>query len=252
MADRAVPPAIQPGSMRTITDTKLVTFAVGQQKKTRFQKQRDEREQKKKQDEEAAAEVYDSFVASFTEDDDVKTFVRGSTFHDDGEHGGKAGEIYKLDRRAAKMSEMDKIMHEMKVRNTQPTYFYYSYYQLPFCATQDKQESREASKPAPSHYAPSSSSTGSGGGGFSDKPPTASGKGSRQIDDFFSEIKQRLDNQADDDNGGGGYHRNYSHDDPPVKGSFDSGDPNTTNIYLGNLSPTTTGETLDDFVGHCD
>src|SRR5690348_8735050 len=48
MADHGLPRSFQPGSMKTITDSKLVNFAVGQQKKTRFQKLRDEKELKKK------------------------------------------------------------------------------------------------------------------------------------------------------------------------------------------------------------
>lgn len=118
MGDSGFPSTVQPGSMKSITDSKLVTFAVGQQKKTRFQKLRDEKELKKKQDEVDAAKVYDSFVASFTESDDVKTFVRGNTFQDDGDsqNGGKAGDIYRLDRRSSgKTSEMDKMMLELKV-----------------------------------------------------------------------------------------------------------------------------------------
>ncbi len=118
MRDSGLPSTFQPGSMKSITDSKLVTFAVGQQKKTRFQKQRDEKEQKKKQDEVDAAQVYDSFVASFTENDDVKTFIRGNTFQDSGDsqNNGKAGDIYRLDRRTGgKTSEMDKMMLELKV-----------------------------------------------------------------------------------------------------------------------------------------
>ncbi len=118
MGDNGLPSTFQPGSLKSITDSKLVTFAVGQQKKTRFQKQRDEKEQKKKQDEVDAAQVYDSFVASFTENDDVKTFVRGNTFQDFGDSqnsGNKAGDIYRLGR-GGKTSEMDKMMLELKVK----------------------------------------------------------------------------------------------------------------------------------------
>lgn len=68
---------IKPGSMKTISQTKLATFAVGQQKKSRFQKAREEAEEKKKKEEEEAAKVYSSFVASFeAENSDGKTFVR--------------------------------------------------------------------------------------------------------------------------------------------------------------------------------
>lgn len=69
--------SLQPGSMKTISQGKLATFAVGQQKKSRFQKAREEKEQKRKQEELEAASVYESFVASFEVDEDnSKTFVR--------------------------------------------------------------------------------------------------------------------------------------------------------------------------------
>lgn len=71
--------------MKGISDTKLVTFALGQQKKSRFQKAREEKEAKKKADEAEVAAVYDTFVASFKDTEDVnaagegrgKKFVRG-------------------------------------------------------------------------------------------------------------------------------------------------------------------------------
>lgn len=66
---------IKPGSMKTISDAKLASFAVGQQKKSRFQKAREEKEEKKRQEEAEAAKIYDSFVASFAVEED-KTFVR--------------------------------------------------------------------------------------------------------------------------------------------------------------------------------
>lgn len=68
----------QPGSLKTISQTKLATFAVGQQKKSRFQKAREEAEEKKKKEEEEAAKIYGQFVASFggNEEEYGKTFVR--------------------------------------------------------------------------------------------------------------------------------------------------------------------------------
>ena len=111
---------IQPGSMKTITTDKLAAFAVGTQKKSRFQKAREEKEIKKKQEEEEAAKVFDSFVASFTEDEDKKTFVRGGKAQDSGDViGGKRGEIYTLDRSRAGVkqpsSEIERMVEEMKV-----------------------------------------------------------------------------------------------------------------------------------------
>ena len=123
---------MQPGSLKSITDSKLITFAVGQQKKSRFQKAREEKELKKKLDEEAAARDYDSFVASFQDDESTsgKTFIRGGQMkEDDKSFGGKRGEVYKLDRSNSitsetrssyphadkEPSEMDKLLLEMKV-----------------------------------------------------------------------------------------------------------------------------------------
>ncbi|GLE00296.1 hypothetical protein PINS_up009023 [Pythium insidiosum] len=59
----------------------------------------------------------------------------------------------------------------------------------------------------------------------------------RQIDLFLDEIKSR-DSSAP------------THDDSShMKGSFDDGDPFTTNLYVGNLAPTTTEETLERAFG---
>ena len=64
--------------MKTISDSKLVTFALGKQQKSRFQKAREEKEAKKRQDEQEAAREYDSFVASFVDEEgSSKVFIRG-------------------------------------------------------------------------------------------------------------------------------------------------------------------------------
>ena len=57
----------QPGSMKTISESKLINFSIGQQKKSRFQKAREEREQKQKEEEKEAAIAYESFAASFAD-----------------------------------------------------------------------------------------------------------------------------------------------------------------------------------------
>jgi U2-associated protein SR140 len=77
------PPIIAPAApnattLKSLSDSKLISFAIGQQKKSRFQKQREEKELKKKIDEDEAAKVYESFVESFQNPnpDNIKTFVR--------------------------------------------------------------------------------------------------------------------------------------------------------------------------------
>ena len=66
-----------------ISDSKLVSFAVGQQKKSRFHKSREEKEIKRKEEDKEAAKVYESFVASFADESSEKTFVRsgGSDYY---------------------------------------------------------------------------------------------------------------------------------------------------------------------------
>lgn len=97
---------------KPIADSKLITFAVGQQKKSRFQKAREEKELKQKLDDEETAKVYDSFVSSFTEEEDGKTFVRGGSNRDGGE-ASKGGDVYKMERKGT--SDVPRTMIENKV-----------------------------------------------------------------------------------------------------------------------------------------
>lgn len=86
-------------TLKNLTDTKLVSFALGQPKKSRFQKEREEKELKKKLDEKEAAKVFESFVESFQDHDDgpIKTFVRSG------------------ESRPKKTREMDSFMDELEV-----------------------------------------------------------------------------------------------------------------------------------------
>ena len=119
---------VKPSSMKTISDSKLATFAVGQQKKSRFQKAREEAEEKKRIEELETSKLYDTFVASFESDDNSKTFVRGSS---GAGHPGRAGDVYRLQSHnisstvrhepssskgsGRPMKEMDRMLQEMKV-----------------------------------------------------------------------------------------------------------------------------------------
>lgn len=89
-------------------------------------------------------------------------------------------------------------------------------------------------------------------------------KGGRQIDDFLSEIKS-LQEARDREYGGvsnsqsaagsSGGIGSLSTPAPAMddglygleKGSFDTGDPNTTNLYVGNLAPSTTGTKVSGY-----
>ena len=73
-----MPPRLQPGALKTLSDSKLATFVTGQQKKTRFQREKEAKEAKKQKELEEAAQIYGDFVASFdgSSDRDSKSFVR--------------------------------------------------------------------------------------------------------------------------------------------------------------------------------
>uniref|UniRef100_K3X1G9 Uncharacterized protein n=1 Tax=Globisporangium ultimum (strain ATCC 200006 / CBS 805.95 / DAOM BR144) TaxID=431595 RepID=K3X1G9_GLOUD len=212
---------MQPGSLTALTDDKLARFVIGQQKKTKFEKDREDREAKKRQADEEAAKIYAQFVASFEDEDATlgKAFVRGETVV----KGGNAppsqharGEVYRLkpkidtspatsavataggppigNHSGKKRSEMDRMLEEMKQMDA------------------DRQQRREL------HHAVHS-------GGSSGPIP----KKRREIDQFLEELKER---------------------EPvaPIRdtvGSFDNGDPETTNLYVGNLAPTITEEALE-------
>ena len=72
------------------------------------------------------------------------------------------------------------------------------------------------------------------------------------MDDFFEEIKNRQDNKQTGKGNGNDYDNGDKRSELPdfsdaiAKGSFDNGDPNTTNLYLGNLAPCTTGTICND------
>jgi len=76
---------------------------------------------------------------------------------------------------------------------------------------------------------------------------SSAGKSSRQIDDFLSELiskheqRDRTEGSSAEEGGRGRSTGPPAFVPDEVRGSFDDGDPNTTNLYLGNLAPSTTG-----------
>ncbi|KAI9598480.1 hypothetical protein BDF19DRAFT_432647 [Syncephalis fuscata] len=71
---------VKPGTIKQIAAKKMQTFKIGVQKKTPFQKRKEEEELKRRKAEEEAAEVYKEFVASFEDDEPgMKAFVRAGT-----------------------------------------------------------------------------------------------------------------------------------------------------------------------------
>ncbi|KAF1781784.1 Nucleotide-binding alpha-beta plait domain [Phytophthora cactorum] len=172
---------MQPSSLTSLTDDKLARFVLGQQKKTKFQKEREDREAKKRQADEEAAKIYATFVASFDNEDETKgkAFVRGGTQAAQGNSQSAA--------QRGDMSEMDKMLQEIKQKDAE-----------------QREQVQTMHRP----------------------------KKRRAIDEFLEEMKER------------GPAPISMEGVCMAKGSFDNGDPETTNLYVGNLAPTVTEEVL--------
>ncbi|CAN8256694.1 unnamed protein product [Cochlearia groenlandica] len=181
-------------------------------KKTPFQKHREEEEAKKKKAEDETARLYEEFLESFQGDSSAKTFVRGGTINPndklksdlEGEKSRDGGSVSKKGSRYVPSF----LPPPMASKNKEPE-------------NKVKERSKEKEK----------------------------GK-TRNIDHFMEELKREQEmrerrNQA----------RENPHDhnsditsssrfdelpddfDPSGRlGSFDDGDPQTTNLYVGNLS----------------
>ncbi|KAI9982808.1 hypothetical protein PInf_006598 [Phytophthora infestans] len=191
---------MQPSSLTSLTDDKLARFVLGHQKKTKFQKEREDREAKKRQADEEAAKIYATFVASFDNEDETKgkAFVRSGTQAAQGnsELPTQSGDVYRLKgkEQAApfsatrkKVSEMDQMLQQIKQKDADR-----------------REEAQTTHKP----------------------------KKRRAIDEFLEEMKERGPAPVSMEGVG------------LAKGSFDNGDPETTNLYVGNLAPTVTEEVL--------
>ncbi|KAJ3183952.1 U2 snRNP-associated SURP domain-containing protein [Gaertneriomyces sp. JEL0708] len=221
MADRAdklkFPWGIdKPKPSKQITSAKLNTFNVGINRKTQFQKQKEEAEQRKKEEEEEAAKVYAEFVASFDDDDTrPKGWVKGGTI-------------------------VPTVLYEPGSERSQP-----------------------ADPPAKALYKPMPF-VKAGASVTPLKPPRLPSpelevkptrpKGKRNLDEFLEELKrgqEEREQRIGSKQARLGDSRSHSNGSLTLKaafednaGSHDTGDPNTTNLYVGNLSPQVTEEIL--------
>ncbi|XP_022750338.1 protein RRC1-like isoform X2 [Durio zibethinus] len=187
-------------------------------KKTPFQKHREEEEAKKKRAEDETARLYEEFVASFQGDNSPgsKAFVRGGTIN--------PNEKLKSD------SEGEKSKDGVSVPKKGSRYVP-SFIPPPLAAKGKESEKKEEER-------------------LKEKEK---GK-SRNIDHFMEELKHEQEmrerRNQDREHWRDGHHSDSSAPssrfdelpddfDPSGKlpGSFDDGDPQTTNLYVGNLSP---------------
>ncbi|KAJ8749344.1 hypothetical protein K2173_018831 [Erythroxylum novogranatense] len=186
-------------------------------KKTPFQKHREEEEAKKKRAEDETARLYAEFVESFQGDGGSKTFVRGGTIN--------PNEKVKPDSEGEKSK--DGVSVPKKGSRYVPSFL------PPPMAAKGKESEKKKEEERPR-----------------DKEK---GK-TRNIDHFMEELKHEHEirekrNQEREHWRDGRHHESSTPSsrfdelpdgfDPSGKlpGSFDDGDPQTTNLYVGNLSP---------------
>eukprot|EP00611_Tribonema_gayanum_P017989 TRINITY_DN3099_c4_g1_i4.p1 TRINITY_DN3099_c4_g1~~TRINITY_DN3099_c4_g1_i4.p1 ORF type:complete len:825 (+),score=378.43 TRINITY_DN3099_c4_g1_i4:177-2651(+) len=155
---------LKPGSKQNLTASKLQSFEVGKQKKTRFQKEKEAAEAKKKAAEAEAASLFQEFAASFE--------------GDSGGGGGKSflktgGSIYAPQSKP--MSEMERVALEIQSGGT------------------PRGPGGDDSRGGPAV-------PGGAGGAAS----AAAAKKRREMDAFLEEIKQRQENPGAAPVGGGG------------------------------------------------
>ncbi|CAI2181846.1 4461_t:CDS:10 [Funneliformis geosporum] len=208
----------KPGSAKTLTKTKLQAFSIGTHKKTPFQKHKEELELKKKQESEEAAKVYAEFVASFEKEEGAgKTFVKGETIVPkllfDHEAVITKKEITTTSTSTPKLykpqpfiNASKPIQSEIKIENSEesPEKDEVKIFQSYF--EQEEREDRLRQKHAKLAGAGLSSEAGS---------------------DEFAPTSLTV---------------KAAFEDRP--GSHDTGDPNTTNLYVGNISPEVNEEML--------
>ncbi|CAG8636716.1 8549_t:CDS:2, partial [Ambispora gerdemannii] len=219
--------APKPGSAKSLTKNKLQAFSIGTHKKTPFQKHKEELELKKKQESEEAAKVYAEFVASFEkEEGSGKAFVKGETI------------VPKVlfDHEAAKKEPVPSSSQQAKIYKPQP-FIPAIKPVLPEVKVEEEMlidknhEEEDATK------------------------QEEKSKRKRNLDAFLEEIKREQEEREDrlrqkharlagagvpSEDGGDEFVSTSltvkaAFEDRP--GSHDTGDPNTTNLYVGNISP---------------
>lgn len=212
---------IAKGAKGQLTADKVKGFTIGAQTKSRFQKHKEELEARKKKEEEEAAKVFEDFVASFEAEDAAKKptgFVRGETRVGGKKSDEQAGEVYKMVPKNAPAA-------------------------LPASAP-------EPPKPKPAPALAVAAAAFAVQPTQKDSLSVALGKKQKEkkrgIDELMEEFRNNqsagsaakrarpsmFDNAPSSARG------------PEEAGSFDDGDPETTNLYVGNLHPQVSEDIL--------
>ncbi|GMH20336.1 hypothetical protein Nepgr_022177 [Nepenthes gracilis] len=199
------------GSLRLVFVDKMSS-----RKKTPFQKHREDEAAKNKWDEEETDRVYQDFIQSFLGEDTPgsKTFVRGGTINpnDKSKHDSEGG------------NSKDGVSGSKKGSRYVPSFL------PPPLAAKGREPERKREE---------------------EKPKEKEKGKLRNIDNFMEELKHeqemREKRNQDRERWRDGHDEHSAPSsrfdelpddfDPTGKGSFDDGDPQTTNLYVGNLSP---------------
>ncbi|KAF9429928.1 U2 snRNP-associated SURP domain-containing protein [Podila epigama] len=212
--------SVMPSTMQTIADSKVTGFTIGAQKRSNpFQKHKEEAEMKRRKESEEAAKAYEEFVASFDVDPrkTEKTFVKGkstmmptSVFgQDDDDDDDTAAKEMEEKAKAAYKPQMFVQASASSSRSSSTT------------ATTDKAKSLLSHESGATPY-----------------DRDAKAKRRRNMDAFLEELKRGQEERSE----------HARQPTRPLKeekmGSRDTGDPHTTNLYIGNINPTVNEEQL--------
>ncbi|OBZ83902.1 U2 snRNP-associated SURP motif-containing protein [Choanephora cucurbitarum] len=192
--------------IKPIPASKLQAFTIGSHKKTAFQRHKEEADLKKQQENLEAAKVYAEFVASFEE---PKPYQLGTTSF------VKSGTLMPKD-------PVDQYHNQTPaVPSTFKPMPFVKAGESPMQSTLKVKHKLESLDDEDDALAKLKSI------------PKAQKK--RNLDSFLEEIKKGQEVRTRNDN---------KHGTAPIEGdtigSFDEGNPNTTNLYVGNINPTTT------------
>ncbi|XP_020630769.1 U2 snRNP-associated SURP motif-containing protein-like [Orbicella faveolata] len=212
------PEGLAPGSMKTISQSKLKSFSIGMMNAglKKPVKSKQDAEEKKKKAESECAEVFADFVASF-EDSRVagKTFVRGNTINPETKEetaSAQAGALYKP------MAKLSATVMEQKIKTELAP---------PKLELKKKAKEKEKKKSNLEIF----------------KEELKRQQKEREIrhrikkGDLADIPKEVLETMAPS-------LLMPSKEESYSYGSHDTGDPSTTNLYIGNINPTMTEEML--------
>ncbi|XP_017073069.1 LOW QUALITY PROTEIN: U2 snRNP-associated SURP motif-containing protein [Drosophila eugracilis] len=227
-------PAGTSGSLKRISEKKLEAFTVGTFSKRQLSKKEIE-EQKKKEDAAAAAHAFKEFVETFQEapTPSSKVWVKAGTYDAGSRREDKSekGKLYKPVSKLLEKSSSDKVEEyaktlasdlkkdpgPLKKKNQEKKKSNLELFKEELRQIQEEREERHKYKHmAASHTPPAqqpSAAAGSAPNSSASTTSTASNSGSKD------------------------------------SGSFDTGDPNTTNLYLGNLNPKISEQQLMEIFG---